>query len=106
MIGENKGYLLDRPYQADFEHFGRYALSWLQEIAKAEGDHEKVRALLREKNVTMLLINWDYFFWVLKLEPPRHRDRLKFALLDLLRFIDKHSSSIRGYGDHWLVRIK
>jgi hypothetical protein len=95
-VGEAKGYLIENSYRGDYEQLGRYANSWLKILAASDGDHERVNAMLHEKGFGYLVVNWEYFRWVLGNVELPHPERLEFAIIDLLRFIEK-------YGNHRFV---
>jgi len=106
LVGESKGYLLTISYRSDYEQLGRYANSWLKLLAKSNGDHQKVRELLNRDNFTHLVVNWDYFQWVLEHDRLEKRDRLRFALLDLLLFIDEYGELRFQDEDYWVVWLR
>ena len=105
LVGESKGYLLTHPYRGDYEQLGRYADSWLSMLARTGGDHAHCAALLREERFSYLVVNWNYYAWVLSNEHLERRDRLEMGLLDLLRFIERHGEIRLRHDDYWIVKL-
>lgn len=60
MVGEGKGRLLNCDYVPDS---GRVGHRWLADLARAGGDHEAIRASMKERGIEYIAYGKGYFHW-------------------------------------------
>lgn len=107
MIGESKTFHLQTiDVAADYEQQGRYAVSWLRYYVDGDGDFEAIAGNLREDGKRYIVFNWSYYLFVLHHEPLKNRERLRKTLLDLLHFLETHTTLLLENDHYWVAELK